>query len=91
MLPRISLGADNLGNFDPNFSSTIQDIDKFCSFISLPGHELVIPCSLNLGSGLSLISDMVDSEEIMELLDEHGYRYTTEQDDEEDQFIFHLN
>lgn len=84
-------GFYNLGNFDPTYSSTIQDVNKFCSFITLPGHELVIPCSLSLGSGFFLVSHPNDREKIIGLLDEYDYQYTLEQDKESEQITFCIN
>lgn len=68
-------GFYNLGQFDPNFSSTIKDINKFKSLLNLPGHELIIPCALELKSGVCLLSHQDNSRQIREYLDELGYSY----------------
>ena len=84
-------GFYNLGRFDPNFSSDIENVDKFCSLLTLPGHELVIPCALNIKEGLSLISAPSDSGEIKDFPDEFGYNYIHKHLNEEDRFDLLLN
>ena len=38
----------NLGKFDMNFSASIENLERFISMMSLPGHELIIPSPISL-------------------------------------------